>query len=232
MRGFTLSLIKKAAGRTIGLTQRLFDYRAFSICNLNLDGISLGNTLNIKEFTEYSPKIDNIYSETGQKKYYSRKQLISRFSNGLHFYRIQDGNKCIASAWVHPEGKRFVDEVGYILKAADNSVWLRDVYVVPEYRGKGIFSDFIKQISKQYYPAASFMFSDLEANNLKSKNAHQRCGFKFIATFKVFHLFNSLMMRSPVESEKQLINVSGYKPEKRIFITSQNYSRFRAENLA
>lgn len=232
MRGFSHSFIKRAVGCASGLTQRLFDYKVFSICNLNLDSISLGNTLNIKEFKEYSLEIDNIYSETGQKKYYPTEQLVSRFSNGLYFYCIQDSNKCVATAWVHPQGKRFVDEVGYIFKAVDSSVWLRDVYVIPECRGRGVFSDIIKQISKQYYPAASFMFSDLQTNNLKSKNAHQRCGFKFMATFKVFHLFNSLMIRSPVQPESQLISVFGYKPEKRICITCHNYSRFRAEHLA
>ncbi len=232
MRGFTLGLFKKIVRRGTELIQPLFDYSAFSICNLNLENITQGNTLKIKEFKEYSFEIDNIYSETGQKKYYPRKQLISRFSNGLYFYLMYDSNKCIATAWIHPKGERFVDETGYILKAADNSIWLRDVYVVPEYRGRGFFSDFIKQISKQYYPAASFMFSDLETSNLKSKNAHQRCGFKFIATFKAYHLFSSLMIRLPVEPESHLISVFGYKPEKRVCITCQNYSRFRTENLS
>ncbi len=232
MPGFTPGLFKKVVRRGRKFIQPLFDYNAFSICNLNLDSITLDNTLNIKEFKEYSFEIDNIYSETGQKKYYPGEQLISRFTNGLYFYLVQDSNKCIATAWIHPAGQRFVDETGYLLKAAGNSIWLRDVYVIPEYRGRGIFSDFINQISKQYYPAALYMFSDIEKNNLRSKNAHQRCGFKFIATFKVFHFFNSLMIRSPVDTEKQLINVSGYKPEKRIFITCQNYNRFKTENLA
>ncbi|HEY9202315.1 MAG TPA: GNAT family N-acetyltransferase [Gammaproteobacteria bacterium] len=231
MRGL-LGLLKKLCRRSTDLIQPLFDYSAFSICILDLEKINLDNTLDIREFKEYSLEIDNIYSETGQKKYYTGEQLISRFSNGLYFYLIQDGSRCMATAWMHPKGERFVDEAGYILKAAGHSIWLRDVYVTPEYRGRGIFSDFIKQIAKQYYPAASFMFSDLETNNLKSRNAHKHCGFKFIAAFKVYHLLSSLMIRSPIEPDSQLISVFGYKPEKRICITCQTYSRFRAENLA
>lgn len=232
MKEYRFGLAKKLYHATIELLQQLVEYRSFKFYKLDLKNQPPGQQHTIQEFRSYSDDIDKIHREQGREKYYCREKAISRFKHGLLFYALVDEGEIVATTWIHPDGERFIDEIGYRVSTPSNSLWLRDIYVNPHYRGKHICANFIKSAARQFYPQATTFYSDIESHNIRSIRAHQRAGFQYMCTLKAVHLCKSLMLRSRLSPACPDLQLTGYKADKKFCLTLNGYQQYRQHNLA
>lgn len=232
MKVYRFGLAIKLYHATMELLQQLLEYRSFDFFKLDLHNQLAGEQHTIHEFRSYSDEIDSIHREQGREKYYSREKAISRFKHGLYFYALLDGGKIVASTWIHPGGERFIDEIGYRVSTPENSLWLRDIYVNPHYRGKHICANFIKSAARQFHPQATTFYSDIESHNTRSIRAHQRAGYQYMCSLKAVHLFKCLMLRSPLSTACPDLQLTGYKADKKLCLTLNGYQQYRQHNLA
>ena len=82
-----------------------------------------------RSFTlERFEKFDSKFTATVKSggSFYNEFLFKNRFLNGLVFYVLFDEDKnFVASHWVHPEAKRFIDELGVTVKSHSRDRWLR-----------------------------------------------------------------------------------------------------------
>jgi RimJ/RimL family protein N-acetyltransferase len=229
VRNFSFAKLYHAATEPL---QGLVAYRCFEFYKLDLQTLAANQQYTIREFRTYSNDITNIHRELGREKYYSRKNAISRFKHGLYFYTLVDDNKVVATSWIHPQGERFVDEIGYMIRTPLNSLWLRDIYVSPDYRGRHICATFIKNAARQFFPSATSFYSDIESHNKPSIRAHLRCGYQHMCNIKALHICKTLMVRSHLQPGCEDFQLSGYKADRKLCLTLSDYYQYRAHNLA
>ena len=61
-------------------------------------------------------------------------------------------------------------------EAGGKAVWIDEIYVLPEYRGRGIAKDFFPQL-KQLVPAARYRL-EIEPDNIRAETLYKRAGFE------------------------------------------------------
>ena len=61
-------------------------------------------------------------------------------------------------------------------EAGGKAVWIDEIYVLPEYRGRGIAKDFFAQL-KQLVPAARYRL-EIEPDNIRAEALYKRAGFE------------------------------------------------------
>ncbi|HEY9200163.1 MAG TPA: GNAT family N-acetyltransferase [Gammaproteobacteria bacterium] len=232
MRKYHIGFITKLYHYALQLLRQWLGYYSFNFYKLNLQHLPDEQTYNIREFRSYSDDIASIHREMGREKEYSPSRARQRFTNGLYFYALIDQQTVVASSWIHPQGKRFIDETGYMVSTVENSLWLRDIYVNPDYRGKQICANFIRCAARQFYPAATTFYSDIESQNTASIRAHQRAGFQYMCTLKAVHLFKYLMLRSRPSPACADLQITGYRADRKCFLTRKDYQLYRQYNLA
>ncbi len=108
-------------------------------------------------------------------------------TNGSEEIFEADVNNCIGKC-PYIEGYIFENEgkiQGYAMTAKSFStefgklcIWLEDIYIKEEYRGRGIGKFFIEYI-KEKYPNAIFRL-EVEAENKRAVSLYKKCGFEFL----------------------------------------------------
>jgi RimJ/RimL family protein N-acetyltransferase len=232
MRKQSFGFAIKLYHASMELLQRLVEYHSFEFYKLDLQRLTPSQQYTIREFRTYTDDVTDIHRDLERERYCSRKKSICRFEHGLYFYALFDDRKIVATTWIHPEGERFIDEVGYAISTPRNSLWLRDIYVNPYYRGNHICANFIQCTAKQFHPAATIFYSDIESNNTRSINAHLHCGYQYVCGLKALHLFKGLMIRSRLSPACPDLQLTGYRADKKVCLTLNGYQRYREHNLA
>lgn len=107
-------------------------------------------------------------------------------SNGSKEIFVKDFETCIGTPYA--EGYVFKDSESYmgygmIVKSYSTEfgkrvIWIEDVFVLPEYRGRGIGRAFFGMI-EQKYPDALFRL-EVEKDNEKAISLYKRLGFRLL----------------------------------------------------
>ncbi len=109
------------------------------------------------------------------------------FSNGSEEIFEADVDNCIGEC-PFLEGYVFDDNgniQGYGMLAKSFStefgktcIWIEDIYVKNEYRGKGIGSHFLKYVEEKY--AESVLRLEVEAENENAVHVYKKCGYSVL----------------------------------------------------
>ncbi len=105
-------------------------------------------------------------------------------TNGSEEIFQRDIDACVGNC-MYAEGYVFVDDdriVGYGMIAESYStefgkpcIWLEDIYVLPDYRGKGFGSAFIRKIRKEF--PECILRLELEKENVSAAQLYRKYGF-------------------------------------------------------
>lgn len=162
----------------------------------------------------------------GRIEYVARK----RFDHGQRLYAFHVSGKFAGSFWLHPHGRRFIDEMGYALELPAGSTFLRDIFVLPVYRGGHLFSVMLGIAIAKYLPDVNVLWSDTTKDNRSSMRAHGNAGLSQVASIRVLKIGRTLMYRaSPPE---EVGHWSGFKYPQRLVITGRSYTEYVQGNLS
>ena len=154
-----------------------------------------------------------------------RDEVIHRrFDRGLWFYALRNGDAPLASAWVVPKGERFVDEIGLGFPVGAGDVWMRDIFVAPQSRGKGAFSALLDHVLAGPFSGHSALWSAVYTDNHPSLRAHEKYGYRLAARYEVLHLSRRLLLRLRWPAPPP--GGSSFQADRRLIVTGQGYRRF------
>ncbi|HNR66957.1 MAG TPA: hypothetical protein PKN04_02730 [bacterium] len=135
----------------------------------------------------------------------------------------------MASAWIIPPSERFIDEIGLILLMENNSIWLRDIYIPSQHRGKGLFTIFLDLLLYYHYPNRLIFYSDVLKSNTSSMRAHLKYGFEIIDSILAVVFFNKLLWR--IRLPKEFL-FTGFQKDNRIVLLNKKFQKFTQFNIA
>ena len=182
----------------------------------------------IEEYRSYSPRVLEHLQAQGRKV--SEETVRRRFERGLCFFVLRRGDVTMATTWLVMRGERFVDELGLGLAIPAGAAWLRDVYVHPSYRGRGLFGALIDAAAARADPPVHVLFSAVGLLNKRSLRAHERYGFAPRARYRALAILGLLLFRQewPVWPEGS----HDPAPGRRLVWMGPAFRRFLMENLA
>ena len=195
-----------------------------------LQSIPLDRKFAIKRFDKFDSKFSTIVKSGGS--FYNEFLFKNRFSNGLLFYVLLDENKSfIASLWVHPEGIRFVDEIGVTFKSQQRDIWLRDGYVRPIYRGQRLLQQLILHTVLKDYSDKDIIWSDTERSNQSSLRFHKKAGFKDEGVVCTLSLVNRLVLFRYINLPPKLC-ANFYNSNMRYLLKNKDFYNFWRKKLS
>lgn len=68
-------------------------------------------------------------------------------------------------------------------------IWLEDIYVKQEYRGRGIGTQFLAYAKEQYREKAMLLKLEVERSNAGAVNVYKRCGFEELPYVEMIKTF-------------------------------------------
>lgn len=116
------------------------------------------------------------------RQFYTSPAVITDGSEKIFAANVDNclSGKTCAAGYVFVDGDKII---GYGITARSYStefgvecVWIEDVYVAAEYRGRGVGSKFIRHV-KELYPD-KLLRLEAEADNDKALDFYKRLGFK------------------------------------------------------
>jgi GNAT superfamily N-acetyltransferase len=185
--------------------------------------------LQLQEYDRFLPEVAaiNVAFDRG----FSDERLRQRFERGLTFFALREqSGQVVATAWVVPPGgERFIDEAGAGLRLGTDAASLRDVFVAPGERRRGLFSTLVGAVTARV-GGLKALWSVVDRSNAASLHAHGRSGFEIMGRLEVLHLAGLVMLR--LRWPGHLLEGSTYAEGRRILLTGDAYRTFRAERLA
>lgn len=157
----------------------------------------------------------------------SPERLTRRFELGLRFFELVDGATYLASTWVISKGIHFIDEIGYCIALNSDELSLRDIYVSPSQRGRGLFALLLDHVLSEGFPSARGLWSVTDYKNRSSLRAHRRYGFEETEALRTLRVAGHLLIRCRPVHEA----VSGFQPERRIVWLGSEWQRYVDANL-
>ena len=136
------------------------------------------------------------YASLGRR--IGEERVTRRFANGLKFYRMWQGDMLAATSWIVSSGHRYIDELNWLIPVPSGEIWLRDIFVAPGLRGKGMFAQSLKSIVQQQDGPCIRLRSDVDWSNIVSMRAHFKAGFRIKARARALDLNGRLRLRSKV----------------------------------
>jgi len=183
------------------------------------------------EVIQYSDSqlIEGIYMTIGRKGHVDRNIIDCRLKHGLNFYVLSINGQLVASTWILRNVPRFIDEVAVTILPNENFYWIRDIYVINDYRGKNVFSQFIGLIISKHSPNEGLkLLSDVSRSNASSMRAHLKLGFKEIMNIRYVILFSVILLRL----YKKDASIVGYKSSQNLFFMGHKFKQFIKNNIA
>lgn len=238
VRSLTMMLPESAKNRlrtvsvaAIRVKNSLFKYKRIVILRAS---ITPPNTTDegyqLVEHKAYVPSIA-VAADSFSRKYPNlESRFRKRFDKGMRYYELRQNDKLLGTAWFHPSGYRYIDEMGYLIPVPKNNIWLRDLFIAPDYRGMGLFSRIVNMALNQYYPHVTTVMSDTEMCNKASMAAHNKCGFKVMGSIRAVHVANYFMLRDP--PLPGLNATLGYKIPGALCVTGNGYRDYCSEHIA
>ena len=150
-----------------------------------------------------------------------------RFSRGLCLYALEDQGHVLATTWLIRDGERFIDELGIGFRASGNHVWLRDVYVNPEHRGRGHFGQLLNAIRARSGNQIESFSSSVLVNNAASLRAHRKFGFTRVARYTVVEMLRPFVLR--LRWPLHIRPCSVFAPTRRFLVEGSRYRTFVAQ---
>jgi hypothetical protein len=124
-----------------------------------------------------------------------RERVCQRRARGLRFFSLREAGRVVANTWVADGGERFLDEAMLVFELDPQEACLRDAFVNPADRGRGLFSDFITTLERGPLEHIGAMWSCVEHSNATSVAAHRRAGFTVAGDVLAVTLLGALMWR-------------------------------------
>jgi len=122
-------------------------------------------------------------------------RMQRRLRNGLRFLRFDVGGVPVATTWAAGTG-RYIDEISWLLPIGPGEWWVRDLFIAPGWRGKGLFNDIAAALSRLSDGTARRVWSDVDLVNVQSMRSHEKAGFRVIARVRALDLNGRFRVRS------------------------------------
>jgi GNAT superfamily N-acetyltransferase len=124
-------------------------------------------------------------------------RLAQRLRNGLWLARFDADGVPVATTWLADGASgRYVDELNWLLPMALRDLWLRDVFVAPAWRRRGLFVQMVAALRQWDGGGDRCIWSDVDWDNGPSMRAHEAAGFRVVVRAKALDLFGRLRIRS------------------------------------
>jgi RimJ/RimL family protein N-acetyltransferase len=153
-----------------------------------------------------------------------------RFAHGLRYFELRDGSETIATTFIIWRGTRFVDELGLHLPVPEHSIWIRDVFVSPTVRGRGVFEQFFDALLGRVFPDVTTIWSDTESSNAASLRAHAKYGFRVAGHLRALTVAGAFLWRR--EEPGRVSSCDGYRARQRFLRVGSEFKAYRARYLA
>ena len=122
-------------------------------------------------------------------------QVERRFAHGLRYFELRRDAETIATTFIVSRGTRFIDELGLHFAVPENSIWLRDVFVSPRFRGHRVFEQLFDELLHAVFPGVTTIWSDTTSTNAASLRAHAKYGFREVGSLRALIFLRTLMWR-------------------------------------
>lgn len=116
------------------------------------------------------------------RKFYSSPAVITDGSEKIFAANVEnclDGSPYL-DGFVFVDGEKIIGygmtAHGYSTEFGGECIWIEDIYIEAEYRGRGIGSQFVRRV-KEIYPDKIFRLES-EADNVAALKIYKRLGFK------------------------------------------------------
>jgi GNAT superfamily N-acetyltransferase len=123
------------------------------------------------------------------------ERVRQRLQHGLRFFSLIEHDTIVANTWALRGGARFLDEAMLVLRLGPDAACLRDVFVRPAERGRGLFRQLVEGLEHGPLSGICDLWSCVEAGNLASIAAHERAAFSIAGEVSTVALFDRLMWR-------------------------------------
>lgn len=121
------------------------------------------------------------------KAFYTSEAVCHSIPQSYHiatFQQLMESDTYAQGYIIEYQGK----SVGYALTAKTFSqeaggmvLWIEELFILPEYRGKGLGTEFFAYIQKNEAPALARLRLEVEPDNQKAMRLYERMGFKPLA---------------------------------------------------
>ena len=93
------------------------------------------------------------------------------YKDHIRTYLFENGSQAVGFAIV---------TIGYSSEAGGLSVWIEDIYLKEDYRGKGIGGEFISSIENEFCQKAKRLRLEVEEDNDNAIRLYKRLGFEVL----------------------------------------------------
>lgn len=102
-----------------------------------------------------------------------RKTLQDCLEHGpyLEGYVLEESGNVVGYSMV---AKSYSTETGGLC------IWIEDIYICPQYRGRGMGSDFLQWIAQMYHGKAVRLRLEAEPENRKAMQVYEKAGFEVL----------------------------------------------------
>lgn len=100
--------------------------------------------------------------------------------NKEYCWVVKDNQRIVAYVWISDNKQRIFSDTGYEipLQVGEKACWWRDLYVLPDYRGKSLvellFTSWIASVSDNI---TDVLYTEVSPANIASVKVHSRLGF-------------------------------------------------------
>ena len=153
-----------------------------------------------------------------------------RFAQGLRYFELRDGAETIATTFIIWRGTRFVDELGLHFPVPEHSIWIRDIFVSPHVRGRGVFVQFFDALLGGVFPDVTTIWSDTESSNSPSLRAHGKYGFRVVGHLRALTVARMFLWR--IAHPGQVRPCDGYQVQRRFLHAGSAFRAYCERHLA
>lgn len=126
------------------------------------------------------------------RRFYNSPALITHGSEKIYAANVEaclDDSSC-AEGFVFVDGEKIIGYgitvKSYSTEFGGECIWIEDIFVEAEYRGRGIGSQFIRRV-KSHHPD-KILRLEAEADNDKALNFYGKQGFRELPYMELVHL--------------------------------------------
>lgn len=176
----------------------------------------------VLEYAASDPRVAQLYLTYDRG--FAPERLKRRFELGLRFYELVKQGETLGTTWLVVDAERFIDEVAIGFRPETGALWLRDIFIAPEHRGRDLFRVFLDCLLARFYPGSPALWSDVRGDNEASLRAHTKYGFVRQKTYRVVHLFGILLLRLHWPTDPRIS--MAFEPRRRVVWTRRPYREF------